>query len=139
MTNETPGAGQGPPAPAAPPVTEADLVLIRPDPGRSGSGAAGGAAEGGAAGPLGLAAEVLKALAEGARALAGQLRDPAVQPAADALRKAGEGLDRTAEQLRGQDVDELLARGQGYVRDNPAVALGAAAVAGFLLFRMLRR
>jgi ElaB/YqjD/DUF883 family membrane-anchored ribosome-binding protein len=113
-------------------VSDAEEDLIRPQDARAGSGARGAAA------PLALAADVLKAVADGARSLADQLKDPGTAPAADMLRKTGEGLDKASDSLREQDVDVLVARSRDYVRDNPAVTIGAAAVAGFVLARMMR-
>lgn len=125
MTTDTPTAT----------VTDADRALIRPDSAGAGDGPGAGAG----AGPLGLAADLVQAVADGARAVADQLKDPAAAPVADALRKTGDGLGKAADQLRSQDADELLARGQSYVREHPAVAIGAAALAGFVLARMMRR
>ncbi|MFN7177173.1 MAG: hypothetical protein ACK4MX_09840, partial [Thermaurantiacus sp.] len=96
--------------------------LIRP---QSGSGGSRGAAGGGAG--LAAAADVLKAVADGARSLAEQLKDPATAPAADVLRKTGDGLDKASDSLRDQDVDALVARSRDYMKDNPAVTIGAAA------------
>jgi ElaB/YqjD/DUF883 family membrane-anchored ribosome-binding protein len=108
--------------------------LIRP---QSASGGSRGDNAAGGAG-LAMAADVLKAVADGARSLAEQLKDPATAPAADVLRKTGEGLDKASENLREQDVEELVARSRHYVKDNPAVTIGAAALAGFVLARMMR-
>lgn len=111
--------------------------LIRVQGAGGGAGGAGRGA-GAAAGGLGIAADVLKAVADGARTLADQLKDPSTAAAADALRKTGDGLDKAADTLREQDVDELVAKSRDYVKDNPAVTIGAAALAGFVLARMTR-
>jgi ElaB/YqjD/DUF883 family membrane-anchored ribosome-binding protein len=107
--------------------------LIRAQGGRGDRGTGGTAGAG-----LAVAADVLKAVADGARSLADQLKDPSVAPAADALRKTGDGLDKAADNLRDQDVDELVAKSRDYMKDNPAVTIGAAALAGFVLARMMR-
>ncbi len=115
-------------------VSDMDRALIRPHSARAGAGPGDAAGNG----LLEIAADVLQAVADGARALADQLDDPSAAPAADALRKTGEGLGKAAESLREQDVDTLVARGREVVRENPALTIGAVAVAGFVLARMMR-
>jgi ElaB/YqjD/DUF883 family membrane-anchored ribosome-binding protein len=113
-------------------IEENDRDLIRPAGARAGGNKASGS------GGLAMAADVLKAVADGARGLADQLKDPSTSGAADALRKTGDSLDKASDDLRERDVDEIMAQGRDYVRENPAIVVGAAAVAGLIIGRMLK-
>lgn len=53
-------------------------------------------------------------------------------------RTASQTLDRYAQTLTNKDPDELAEDVRGFVRKSPGVALGAAAVVGFSLVRLLK-
>ena len=54
-------------------------------------------------------------------------------------RTASRKLEETAQRLDGKSVDELTEDAREMVRKSPAAAVGLAALAGFLLARLLRR
>lgn len=56
----------------------------------------------------------------------------------DYARKAAESVAGTARTLDDKDVDQLVADARDFVRKSPAVALGAAALVGFVLMRLAR-
>lgn len=56
----------------------------------------------------------------------------------DYARKASEGIGKAAKTLEAQDVDDMIASATDFVKKNPMVAVGAAAVVGFALTRLLR-
>lgn len=56
----------------------------------------------------------------------------------DFVRKAGSTVGGTADSLKGKTVDDLMDDARNFVREKPAVALGAAAALGFVLTRLLR-
>jgi len=56
----------------------------------------------------------------------------------DYARKAAETLAGASKTLDDKDVDELAEDARNFVRKSPAVAIGAAAVVGFVLMRMMR-
>jgi ElaB/YqjD/DUF883 family membrane-anchored ribosome-binding protein len=56
----------------------------------------------------------------------------------DYARKAAESVAGTARSLDDKDVDQLVADARDFVRKSPAVALGAAALVGFVLMRLAR-
>ncbi len=56
----------------------------------------------------------------------------------DFVRKAGSTVGSGAESLKGKTVDNLMDDARNFVREKPAVALGAAAALGFVLTRLLR-
>lgn len=53
-------------------------------------------------------------------------------------RTAAKSVADVAESLDAKDVDELVADAREFVRKQPAVAIGAAAVLGFVMMRLLR-
>lgn len=56
----------------------------------------------------------------------------------DYARKAAESVAGTARTLDEKDVDQLVSEARDFVRKSPAVALGAAALVGFVLMRLAR-
>ena len=56
----------------------------------------------------------------------------------DYARKAAETLAGASKTLDDKDIDELAEDARNFVRKSPAVAIGAAAVVGFVLMRMMR-
>jgi ElaB/YqjD/DUF883 family membrane-anchored ribosome-binding protein len=56
----------------------------------------------------------------------------------DYARKAAETVAGAAKSLDEKDVDQLAEEARNFVRKSPAVAIGTAAVVGFVLMRMMR-
>ncbi|MCW2366686.1 flagellar biosynthesis/type III secretory pathway protein FliH [Sphingobium sp. B7D2B] len=56
----------------------------------------------------------------------------------DYARKAAETVAGAADSLDAKDIDQLTEEARNFVRKSPAVAIGAAAVVGFVLMRMMR-
>jgi ElaB/YqjD/DUF883 family membrane-anchored ribosome-binding protein len=56
----------------------------------------------------------------------------------DYARKAAETVAGAAKSLDEKDIDQLTEDARNFVRKSPAVAIGAAAVVGFVLMRMMR-
>jgi hypothetical protein len=54
------------------------------------------------------------------------------------VEQANDGLRRVSERLREKNLDEILRDCETFARNQPAVFLGAAAVAGFLAVRFLK-
>jgi ElaB/YqjD/DUF883 family membrane-anchored ribosome-binding protein len=53
-------------------------------------------------------------------------------------RSAADTVSSFAEKLNGKEVDEMVDDARDFVRKSPAVAIGAAAVVGFLLSRLVK-
>jgi ElaB/YqjD/DUF883 family membrane-anchored ribosome-binding protein len=56
----------------------------------------------------------------------------------DMARKAASTVSSVAGSLKSKDVDDLVADARKFVREKPAVAIGAAAAVGFLLTRLMK-
>jgi ElaB/YqjD/DUF883 family membrane-anchored ribosome-binding protein len=56
----------------------------------------------------------------------------------DYARQAAETVAGAATSLDGKDVDQLMDEARDFVRKSPAVAIGAAAVVGFVLMRLAK-
>lgn len=56
----------------------------------------------------------------------------------DYARKAAEAVSGAAKSLDDKDLDQLAEDARNFVRKRPAVAIGAAAIVGFVLMRMMR-
>lgn len=56
----------------------------------------------------------------------------------DYARQAAESVAGAAKTLDSKDVDQLLDEARDFVRKSPAVAIGAAAVVGFVLMRLAK-
>jgi ElaB/YqjD/DUF883 family membrane-anchored ribosome-binding protein len=83
--------------------------------------------------------------AEGLESLARVIDDSALQvdnklgkQYGDFARSAAQTVAGLADTLDEKDLDELVAATRDFVRKSPAVAIGSAAVVGFMLARMLR-
>lgn len=89
-----------------------------------------------------MAADAMKGLADAARQMAGKLDDGKPDTgnakAADYARKAADGMERFSESLKQKDVEEIAEDARSAVRNNPAIAVGAAAIIGFALARFLK-
>lgn len=53
-------------------------------------------------------------------------------------RSAADGISGFAENLKGKEIDDLLADAQQLVRKSPAVAIGVAAALGFVIARLVK-
>ncbi|WP_173206923.1 hypothetical protein [Sphingopyxis sp. BSNA05] len=53
-------------------------------------------------------------------------------------RSAADAVSSFAEKLNSKEVDEIVEDAREYVRKSPAVAIGAAAVVGFLVSRLIK-
>ena len=56
----------------------------------------------------------------------------------DYARQAANAVAGAAKSLEDKDVDQLLGEARDFVRKSPAVAIGAAAIAGYVLMRLAR-
>ncbi|MEJ7935645.1 hypothetical protein WG907_15450 [Sphingobium sp. AN558] len=56
----------------------------------------------------------------------------------DYARQAAESVASAARTLDSKDVDQLMGEARDFVRKSPAVAIGAAAVVGFVLMRLAK-
>jgi len=56
----------------------------------------------------------------------------------DYARSAADAVSSFAEKLNAKEIDEMVEDARNYVRKSPAVAIGAAAVVGFLLSRLIK-
>lgn len=78
--------------------------------------------------------------ASGLEKAADQMRDrmPGDGPAAQMGTKVADSLERTAGYLREHDSDQLWEDVETFVKEHPIQAAAGAAVAGFIVARMLR-
>ena len=53
-------------------------------------------------------------------------------------RSAADAVSSFAEKLNGKEIDDMVEDARSFVRKSPAVAIGAAAVAGFLISRLVK-
>src|SRR3546814_20382525 len=56
----------------------------------------------------------------------------------DYARYAAEAIAGAATALDNKDIDDLVNEARAFVRKSPAVAIGAAAIAGFVLMRLVK-
>jgi ElaB/YqjD/DUF883 family membrane-anchored ribosome-binding protein len=56
----------------------------------------------------------------------------------DYARSAADAVSSFAEKLNAKEIDEMVEDARDYVRKSPAVAIGAAAVVGFLISRLIK-
>lgn len=117
------------------------MVEVRDEVSALGGKAASGAKSAATSGK-GLAADAVHGLADAARQMASKLDDGNAESgnakAAEYARKAADGMDRFSSTLRDKDVDQLADDVRIAVRQNPAIAVGAAALIGFALARFLK-
>lgn len=59
-------------------------------------------------------------------------------PQAQALHQVADAVEGVAQQLRGADVGQMMQQVSGFARQNPALFVGGAAVAGLALARFLK-
>jgi ElaB/YqjD/DUF883 family membrane-anchored ribosome-binding protein len=104
---------------------------------KAGSGAKSAASSG-----KDMAADAVAGLADAARQMAGKLEDGQADSgnakAAEFARKAADTMERFSGRLREREIEELADDARSAVRNNPAIAVGAAAVIGFALARFLK-
>jgi ElaB/YqjD/DUF883 family membrane-anchored ribosome-binding protein len=60
------------------------------------------------------------------------------QSATRLVEQAGDGLRRIADSVRNKNLDEVVRDAESFARRQPALFIGAAAVAGFLAVRFLK-
>lgn len=77
-------------------------------------------------------------LSEIVRDTVGQIEEKLGPQYGEYARTASEALDRYARTVSTKDPDELVEDVRGFVRKSPGVALGAAAVVGFSLVRLIK-
>lgn len=89
-----------------------------------------------------MAADAVAGLADAARQMAGKLDDGNAESgnakAAEMARKAADTMEKFSGKLREKDIEEIADDARTAVRNNPAIAVGAAAVIGFALARFLK-
>lgn len=69
---------------------------------------------------------------------AGNVDDKLGEQYGQYARTAATSVQQFSETLKGKDVDELVETGREFVRKSPAIAIGVAAAAGFVLARLLQ-
>ncbi len=85
------------------------------------------------------AADTIHGVADDLREAATRLgRNQTIAPVGRYANQAADALEDFAGTLRNKDVDQLLTEVSGFVRRNPAVAVGIAVAAGFALTQLLR-
>lgn len=84
------------------------------------------------------AATGLESLAQAIDDSAGTVDDKLGKQYGDFARSAAGTVAGLAGKLEQQDLDELVAATRDFVKKSPAVAIGSAAVVGFMLARLLR-
>lgn len=85
------------------------------------------------------AADTLHGVAGDLREAATSLgRNQTIAPVGRYANQAADALEQFAGDLRDKDVDQLVTEVSGFVRRNPAVAIGVAVAAGFALTQLLR-
>jgi len=65
-------------------------------------------------------------------------RNQTIAPVGKYANQAADALEQFAGDLRDKNVDQLVTEVSGFVRRNPAVAIGIAVAAGFALTQLLR-
>ena len=86
---------------------------------------------------VGMGADMIGHVAESVRAAADNLKQNSPQ-LAGLVRGAADKIDEFASSTRDKTVEELFETASNFARRQPAVVFGAAAAAGFLLFRILK-
>lgn len=82
-------------------------------------------------------ASMVGSLANSLHSAAGELEQQNPQVGKFA-RIAADGLDRVAEQLKGQNTEDLLRTAREFTQRQPALVFGAAALAGFFALRLFK-
>ena len=83
-------------------------------------------------------ASILDHVAQLVQNAAGKVEGQVGDQYADYVRKAADSLTSASETLRSKEIDELLGDARDYIKSSPALAIGAAAAAGFLLARVIK-
>jgi len=86
---------------------------------------------------VGVGADLVGHFAHSVRAAADDLKQNAPQ-LAGLVRGAADKIDEFAESTRDKTVEDLFETASEFARRQPAIVFGAAAAAGFLLFRILK-
>ena len=84
------------------------------------------------------AAEGLESLAKLIGDSSGQVDDKLGKQYGDFARSAAQTVSGLGASLDEKDLEELMAEARDFVKKSPAVAIGSAAVVGFMLARLLR-
>ena len=85
------------------------------------------------------AADTIHGVADTLRQSASQFgQNATVAPVGRYANQAADALENFAGKLRDKDVDQLVTEVSGFVRRNPAIAIGVAVAAGFALTQLLR-
>ena len=84
------------------------------------------------------AVEELQSVADVMRDAAQEFEAREEEGVADYVQRAADALDRLSSNLQDRDVEDLVRAVEQGVRTRPAVYLGATAIAGFVLGRILR-
>lgn len=86
----------------------------------------------------GKTATALKSLSETIEGAAHTVDDKLGADYGKYARKAAESISNLSSAIEAKEIDELATDARDFVRKSPAVALGVAAAAGFLLARFLK-
>ena len=85
------------------------------------------------------AAETLSGVAQNVRDAARSLgQNETIAPVGKYANQAADAIEEFAGTLRNRDVDQLFNDISGFVRRNPAIAIGVAVAAGFAVSRLLK-
>lgn len=85
------------------------------------------------------AADTIHGVADDLRQAAGSLsKNQTIAPVGRYATQAADALEDFAGTLRNKNVDQLVTEVSGFVRRNPAVAVGIAVAAGFALTQLIR-
>lgn len=85
------------------------------------------------------AADTIHGVAGDLREAASKLgQNPTIAPVAKYGTQAADALEDFSGTLRNKDVDQLVTEVSGFVRRNPAIAVGIAVAAGFALTQLLK-
>lgn len=85
------------------------------------------------------AADTIHGVADDLREAATSLgRNQTIAPVGKYANQAADALEDFAGTLRDKDIDQLVTEASGFVRRNPAIAIGIAVAAGFALTQILR-
>ena len=85
------------------------------------------------------AADTIHGVADTLRQSASQFgQNQTIAPVGKYANQAADALEDFAGTLRNKDVDQLVTEVSGFVRRNPAIAIGVAVAAGFAITQLLR-
>ncbi len=118
-----------------------DVIVEMKDEVAAMAGKAGSGAKSAASSGKDMASDALHGLADAARKMAGKIDDGTADgnaKVAEFARKAADSMERFSSGLRDKDVEEIAANARDTIRQNPAIAVGAAALIGFALARFMK-